>query len=73
MVALLPVDGDVAALAPRWLSMNRSDCTNMPPDPQARIVNPAIVRLQHFHDGLHDRTGREELTAAPALPRPQTG
>lgn len=31
---LLPVDGHVSHSFPPWASMNISDCTNMPPEPQ---------------------------------------
>ena len=66
VVALLPVDGDVAdpaAVAFDELLGLHEHATGA----AARVVDAALVRLQHFDQHAHDRARRVELAAALAL------
>ena len=46
---------------------NFSDCTNIPPEPQAGIIDAAFVGGEHFNNGADDGTGGVKLAAVLAL------
>ena len=52
---------------PPWLSMNFADCTNIPPEPAARVVNAAVIRLQYLDKRADDAGGRVKFSGKIAL------
>jgi hypothetical protein len=58
---------------PPWDSTNFSDCTNMPPEPQAGVVDAAFVGGEHLDEAAHDAGRRVELAAVLALGAGEAG